>query len=303
MKHSLAMAAVAAGLIGSVSALADPAPTDAAPAGAASPSAPAASATPAQPESTLSLCRRITLPENTREIVTASPNVAVRVKFPAKVKTYSISVPGLWDAESKEDSVLIRPKTPDAAAGETAVAVFTDTGRQYDLLVRLAPSGTDIPSCVIVADLVPPPAAASGTPRRAVGPSKAVTALERQLQDAIANQNRQLGEMRSQVEQQATDRIKAFQYSVYTRYDWNSAQAASPDDKHLISSVYDDGRFTYVRISTTAFGLPEMTGDLGGKATVLQYTYDDLTGVFTVQGLFDKLTVALADHVISISRL
>lgn len=300
MKRSLAMAVFAAGLLGSVSALADPAPTDAAQVGVAPPGAPTA---PAKPESTLSLCRRITLPEGTREIVTASPNVAVRVKFPAKVKTYSVSVPGLWDAESKEDSVLIRPKTPDAAAGETAVAVFTDTGRQYDLLVRLAPSGADIPSCVIVADLVPPPAAASSAPHRAAGPSKAVTELQRQLQETIANQNRQLAEMRSQVEQQATDRIKAFEYSVNTRYDWSSTEAASPDDKHLISSVYDDGRFTYVRISTTAFGLPEMTGDLGGKATVLQYTYDDLTGVFTVQGLFDKLTVALADHVISISRL
>lgn len=105
--------------------------------------------------------------------------------------------------------------------------------------------------------------------------------------------------MRRQVEQQARDRIKEFQSSISTRYKWAGDNA---DDRYLVSAVYDDGRFTYVRVSTSAFGLPSLSGLLDGKDTIVQYDYDDLTGVYTIQGLFDRLRLKLGTHAVNIKR-
>lgn len=119
----------------------------------------------------------------------------------------------------------------------------------------------------------------------------------KQQQDAEAGR---IARLRSQISQQATDKIKTFQYSLYTKYELHGED--SHDDQRLVSAVYDDGRFTYVRISTTAFGLPILTGLIGGDDAALQYEYDDLTGTMIVHGLFDHIRVKLGTHLIDVDR-
>ena len=57
-----------------------------------------------------------------------------------------------------------------------------------------------------------------------------------------------------------------------------------------------------MRIATSAFGLPSLSALLDDQDALVQYSYDDLTGVFTVQGLFDQLKVRLGGHQIDIQR-
>jgi len=182
--------------------------------------------------------------------------------------------------------------------------VFLVSGRKYDFVARRS---DDIPNrCVLVAEFPtdPPasPPAAKPTGRR-LAPKPAAEAPD--PSQLMATQQhawgQQLAEMRRQIEAQARDRIKEFQHSINTRYSW-AGVGASPDDHNLIDAVYDDGRFTYVRITTSAFGLPSVAGTLDDKDVLVQYSYDDLTGVFTVQGLYDRLKVRLGNHQIDILR-
>jgi len=271
---------------------------------AAATAEPAADGGPANPPTSLAACRAILLPPGTRETVQANVNVGTRVQFPGTIKTFQVDTPGLWDASAKDDSLFIRPKTSDANAGSTGVSVFLVNGRKYDFVAQRV---DEIPNrCVLVAEFPgdPPADRPTGRPRgHRVQARPAAEAPD--LSQALAGQqhaaNQQLAEMRRQIEGQARDRIKDFQYSINTRYAW-AGSGRSTDDQNLIDAVYDDGRFTYVRITTSAFGLPSVAGILDDKDVLVQYAYDDLTGVFAVQGLYDRLRVRLGNHQIDILR-
>jgi len=253
------------------------------------------------PSTTLAACRVVLLPPGTRETIQAAVTVGTRIQFPGAIKTFQVDTPGLWDGTAKDDSLFIRPKTTEAAATTTGVSVFLANGRKYDFVVERSEA---LPNrCVLVTDY-PGGTAAEASPthrlRRAAEPAPAPVPTEL-LAHQQAQYAEQLAEMRRQVEAQARDRIKAFQYAINTRYAWAGSEA-TPDERELVSAVYDDGRFTYVRIATSAFGLPSLSARLDDQDVLVQYSYDDLTGVFTVQGLFDRLKVRLGGHQIDIQR-
>lgn len=260
--------------------------------------APAAANPPVQAAS-LAACRAILLPPGTRETVQAHINVGTRIQFPAAIKTFQVDTPGLWDVSAKEDSLFVRPKTGDANAAATGISVFLITGRKYDFVARRS---DDIPHrCVLVTEVPADPVAGSNLAALKAARQPPPRSVMKPSDYAQVQAGQQLAEMRRQMEAQARDRIKEFQYAINTRYAW-AGSGKSTDDQNLIDAVYDDGRFTYVRITTSAFGLPAVAGVLGDKDVLLQYSYDDLTGVFTVQGLYDRLRVRLGNHQIDILR-
>lgn len=293
------------------------APADAAPQAPAGqaptgrgPAAPAPSGA-----ASVTACRPMIVPFGTRGTIEANINVATRLEFPVTVRRVEVSTPALWDATYAEHSAWVRPKTQVAVAGQTGLTVFLVNGRTLDFLVNA--SSTVPPSCVLVVEPPQPAAAqpspasppqqAPRTPEEAAGDREAAAARARAASASAtrrrASEDARLAErfaaMRRQVEQQAMDRIKQFQHSIDTNYTWGGSGRG---DQYLVQAVYDDGRFTYVRIKTDAFGVPAITGRVNGADTLLQYTYDDLTGVFTIQGLFDRLNLSLGTHSIPIRR-
>lgn len=257
------------------------------------------SATPSVQAASLAACRAILLPPGTRETVQAHINVGTRIQFPAAIKTFQVDTPGLWDVSAKEDSLFVRPKTGDINAAATGISVFLITGRKYDFVARRS---DDIPHrCVLVAALPGDPSAGSNLAAMKAARPQSLRSVAKPSNDSLMVAAQQVAEMRRQMEAQARDRIKEFQYAINTRYVW-AGSGKSTDAQNLIDAVYDDGRFTYVRITTSAFGLPAVAGILGDKDVLLQYSYDDLTGVFTVQGLYDRLRVRLGNHQIDILR-
>jgi hypothetical protein len=258
-------------------------------------------------------CRPMMVPFGTRGTIEANINVSTRLQFPATVTRVTVSTPNLWDSTFAEHSAWVRPKTNLAPAGQTGLTVFLANGRTYDFLVNA--SAVVPPSCVLIVEPVQPQAQQAPTapqpPQRTpeeIAAAQAAAAARTRAAAAAAFQRRTTEDarltdrftaMRRQVEQQATDRIKQFQHSIDTNYRWTGSSRA---DERLVNAVYDDGRFTYVRIVTDAFGVPALTGRVNGKDTLLQYTYDDLTGVFTVQGLYDRLSLSIGTHALDIRR-
>lgn len=244
--------------------------------------------------------RAIVMAPGTRETIQANPNVSTRIQFPGRVTFRQVSTPGLWDSAMEGTSVWIRPtelQAPDVA-GMTGLTVFTEGGRTYDFLIG-ATAGVP-PSCVLVVDY-PTPAPPAAAQQRGAPAARGGSSQAERLEAQRRELEQQLSLLRRQVIQQAEDRIREFRYSVHTRYAWKAGRGDS-DGTNLVTSVYDDGRFTYVRIATSAFGIPSVSGSLDGKDVLLQYEYDDLTGVFTVQGLYDRLRIRIGTHLIDVTR-
>lgn len=103
-------------------------------------------------------------------------------------------------------------------------------------------------------------------------------------------------EISQQARVQARDAISAFKYTIHTTYDWEYS-AATPDV--IVSSVYDDGRRTYVRIENDAFGAPVVIGTNDRGTIGLNYRYDDLIGVYEIQGLYREMELRFdADRIV-----
>jgi hypothetical protein len=98
---------------------------------------------------------------------------------------------------------------------------------------------------------------------------------------------------------QAGDAIEAFKYTVHTAYDWEYSEVPP---QIVVDSVYDDGRRTYVRIANDAFGVPAVIGTNRRGSIALNYRYNDLTGVYEIQGLFHSLELRFPDEKIVIER-
>ncbi len=77
----------------------------------------------------------------------------------------------------------------------------------------------------------------------------------------------QLNEMRLNAESSkrtaVMDALRKYRYHIFTRYNWSTGSGFA--GKNIISDVYDDGRFTYIRLSNPNRGLMAVQAEVGGK--------------------------------------
>lgn len=238
-------------------------------------------------------CQVLAARPGTRYSLRATLQVSTHVTFPAPIEAFENTLPKLWDVSTYDNSLWARPNTSTPEGARTGVSVRLKNGDHYDFVFYAADSLNPARSCVEITD------------RRArySGPTAADLAAQQAAEEARqASFDDAVENIRRQAENQANDAIKAFQYSMNTAYDWRPATKESTGMNSLISAVYDDGRYTYVRIRTTGFGLPSLSARDRNKDIVVQYSYDDLTGVYTVLGLYDTLRLSVGANVIEIHR-
>jgi hypothetical protein len=238
-------------------------------------------------------CQRLAARPGHRYSLRANMQVATRVSFPSPIEVFENTLPKLWDVSTYDNSLWARPNSATPEGARTGVSVRLKNGDHYDFVFYAADSLSPSRSCVIIA------------PRQARyrGPTAADLAAQQAEEEARqAAFDDTVENIRRQAENQANDAIKAFQYSMNTAYEWRPASKQSAGMNGLISAAYDDGRFTYIRIRTTGYGLPALSARDGDKDLVVQYTYDDLTGVYTVLGLFDTLRLSVGTSAIDIRR-
>ncbi len=279
------------------------------------------------PETELSLgpetedCTVVVSQPGQRLILNVGIEVGTRLRFTYPIDTFQVSME-TWDVRQEESTLWLRPKTSAKEADEAGVTVFlkgAEERRELDFLVRAAET-TDY-SCIYVLDAPTAVELFRGPRRQSREEQEALrdelyealdeadareeaarrsrSAFEQRQQGLAATFEAKLNEMSRQYRAQADDALAAFQYSIHTGYTWGTKTQAFPS---IISAVYDDGRFTYIRLAESGFGVPAITAKSGEDFFVVQYDYQDLTGVYTVQGLFDELVVRFGQQEISIKR-
>ncbi|MCZ4283085.1 TrbG/VirB9 family P-type conjugative transfer protein [Kiloniella laminariae] len=253
-------------------------------------------------------CKTLLVQQGERHEIVSHGSVGTRIRFPANIETAISSLPDTaWNFENKGPNLWLRPKFDGDLAKETSqigATVVLETGEEYDFIINTTPD-TDI-SCYFVVDEQTALANLRlEKERREVaslryGLNERMRELDEReayMQDEYAIS---LAEAKRQIESQANDAIEAFKYQVNTAYTWNPVEGQPSHTK--ISSVYDDGTFTYIRVSGIGFGLPIITARSGEKDYTVQYRFNDLTGVFQLNGLFDRLHVKIDESAIEIGR-
>ena len=187
----------------------------------------------------------------------------------------------LWDVEGENRHIFVKPNDAGTAEGSsTTITAVSRSNRAYHFMVERSDDEFDL--CVVITHdgEFLPEGAFSGFARRA----DEQTALYQERLDAL--------QLRLDEEQQATaDRVSAaldeYRTQLFTDYDWKGGRA--PYGKDLVSDVYDDGRFTYIRVRHNLEGAMSLFADNNGKEQFIEYRYDENRRIYIVTGVFNHI--------------
>jgi len=233
---------------------------------------------------------------------------------------YLVSTPALWDVQMSGNNLWFRPLTKAAPGSKTGITVVLESGEEFDF-TALEASYPPAPCYYVLDDATRLTGVQAGLDdgsevgklkeayRKATAEAEAVTASaalrsSRPISPTVSSATtraltmQQTKEIARQVEDQASDAIRHFQMSVHTGYEWTEPK----NDRVLVDAVYDDGRFTYIRVKSSGFGTPAIYAVNEDDAYMVDYAYDDLTGVYRVNGLYDAMRVRLDTKKIDIVR-
>ena len=94
--------------------------------------------------------------------------------------------------------------------------------------------------------------------------------------------------------------LRKYRYHIYTRYTWDEGKEFV--GSNTISDVYDDGRFTYIRLANPNRGVLSVETNIGGKNAIAPVKYDDAYGMYRVTGIYPSFTLRVDDVKVQIAR-
>ncbi|WP_169697914.1 TrbG/VirB9 family P-type conjugative transfer protein [Methylophaga nitratireducenticrescens] len=201
--------------------------------------------------------------------------------------------PQLWDIDGENIHLFVKPKNYGNQEGErTTVTAISTTNTSYDFLVTRVKSGADV--CVrIVQDNFQPEGKKHGWK----------TQVEREnehLETELAMMRNSIAAERGQLNERVLAGINKYKTNIYTGYKWNGSGGFLGDNS--VSDVWDDGRFTYVRLRSSAKGIMQITAMVDGKEEVVDYDFDSNNNLFTISGLFPEFIMRYDDAQMTITR-
>lgn len=243
-----------------------------------------------------SSCRIIKWSNDVVVKVNSAMHHGTRIQFPSDLKRQPVSSnEDMWQAEGEMNQVLLKPTSKTKHGNSAVVRVFTKSGYAYDIhATRTNHTKQDI--CVkVVHDVDQFGTIGDELSAMAfVGPQtqKALMFQNQQHRQETNERDRFHGDMAKKA---VVEALRRYRYHIYTRY-------ILPENETLVSDVYDDGRFTHIRLTRSNGGLLSIESKIGGKTEMVEADYDDAYSMYTIVGIYPEFTMRLNGKSIHITR-
>ncbi len=227
--------------------------------------------------------------------------LGTRVELPADNLVPPVPSSDLWNAEGAANQVLIKPNS-DTEQGKTGlIRIWTTDGNAYDVVATRSTSAQNDVCVKIVADgMFFTPGAREALNSQSSNIARGAAASSQQVQMLQTQLVRQKQESQAQTQKAVYEALRRFRYHVYTGYSWNQGKGFEANG--LVTDVYDDGRFTYIRLDKPNRGLMSVETVIGGKTAVVPTKYDDAYGMYVISGIYPSFKMKMDDSEMSIER-
>ncbi|HDY7474796.1 TrbG/VirB9 family P-type conjugative transfer protein [Vibrio vulnificus] len=237
--------------------------------------------------------------------VYSAPLLGGRIQLPANLVTAPlVSNSHLWDVDGLKGSnqIFLKPNSQAAEGKSTMIFATTEEGKVYDIMAHRVNADQN-QACVIVssgssmfsekqqADLSQ--FMASRLPSTTQHDQREI----QRLQQALATLQEQ---SKDSTQKAVVEALQKYQYRIYTRYDWN--EGTDFVGRNTLSDVYDDGQFTYLRLSNPNRGILSVETVIGGKRAIAPTRYIDHYGMYKVTGIYPRFTLRIDDVTIEVNR-
>ena len=198
----------------------------------------------------------------------------------------------LWQVEAQGNHLFIKPTTKLADGAETSITVIGVSNTSYDF--RAVRSKTPDYCVQVVNDggLIQGGALSQWVPPQV----QENVALRQQLSRLQGD----LALAQERTREQVENAMLEYRGHIYTRYKWTSGGGFM--GKKTISDVWDDGRWTYIRVATDNKGLLTVSGLLDQKKELIEYQYDRENMIYKIVGIYPKLFLRYGKSEITVSR-
>ena len=242
-------------------------------------------------------CKEVHYRENVTYSISAKMHHATHIILPEQLAAAPIAGnKELWIAEGRANHIFIKPTTQNDKEGiSTTVTAVTESNKSFHFFVTRSKDAFDL--CVVVT--------LDGALIVGDALSDIATQDVRQLQglqQQTAVLQQQLQQREVQSKRQVENALASYRAYIYTRYQWSGGK--KPYGKNLISDVYDDGRFTYIRLVHDVQGAYAVFANQNGKEQFIDYSYDEENKLYRLTGIFDSLFLKQDEKsLITINRL
>ena len=187
----------------------------------------------------------------------------------------------LWDVEGENRHIFVKPNDPGTKEGSsTTITAVSQSNRAYHFMVERSDNEFDL--CVVISHDggFLPQGAFSGFTRR----KDEQTALYQEQLNALQIR---LDEEESASAEKVSTAIDEYRTQLFTGYSWKGGRP--PYGKELVTDVYDDGRFTYIRVRHNLEGTMSLFADSNGKEQFIDYKYDENRRIYIVTGIYNRI--------------
>jgi len=238
-------------------------------------------------------CKTINFKEGRVYVIKAALYKGTHITLPERLMLDPI--PGntaLWNVEGNGHHVMVQPNSSQPQARETTLTLITEDNTSYNFLLRRVAKDPDI--CVTIKK------GASFFQGAKVGSYKTPNERENMILE------KQLSELQNALEQEKTrteritdDLLRKYRSFIYTRYNWSKGTGFKGEN--LISDVYDDGRFTFIRVVPDQRGVLAVTAEIDGKDEMIEYQLDS-GRIYRISGIYPKVTLKYGASMVTVTR-
>ncbi len=251
-------------------------------------------------------CKKVPYVEGKGLTVNATPNNYTHIILPENVLSNTKPIIGnsdLWSVDHAGPHIYIKPISEHKIGSSTSLSVVGESKVSYDFKVDRHKSQGGCYK-LVEGELFGDRERASIT-HKSRDTSSDLAMLWRQKYDDAKRKSR--SEKRTAV----LDALRKYRYQIYTRYDWNRKKRVYGKGKRgtkgfigtdFVSDVYDDGRFTYIRVHQQNKGLMIVEAVLEGRTEIIQAHYDAETKIYTVSGIFPEFVLKYGKSKVKIAR-
>lgn len=249
-------------------------------------------------------CKEISWTPNNVYTVRSQLHVATHIILPEPMQGKPVAGNAtLWAVNGENVHLFIKPKTKDEAEGtQTSVSVISNTNTSYDFFIQRVTSDPDM--CIKIIKDATSQMGEGGQQGWRTPQQQDAEELAGQLSaahQAAATYRQQIATVKHEAQQQLLRTLADYRMHIYTGYTWDDGDA-SFFGRNYISDVYDDGRFTFIRVTHDNKGVLQISSTIDGQEEMIEYAYDEHRKIYTIAGIFPALVLRYDEAEIDVKR-
>ncbi|KJS30754.1 MAG: hypothetical protein VR64_14575 [Desulfatitalea sp. BRH_c12] len=242
-------------------------------------------------------CNTITVKEGLVYKIKAALYKGTHIQLPERLMFPPQGGSDLWTIEGEGHHVMVQPNSSESQGERTSLTLVTQSNQALHFEIRRVDFAA-ADTCVVIKS--------AGKYFHVADGVAGATYQTPEEAENIALQQR-IGELQKAIQDEralSTERIESviskYRSMIYTGYKWSNGMGFKGSD--LVTDVWDDGRFTFVRVKADHRGMLAAKAEIDDKEEILEYKTDS-DYVYKISGIYPKFILIYGDkNEVTISR-